>query len=421
MLVLFSDVKIHDLHHEMEEWIGLLGVGEVFRTPSNGIFNAEQLLYWDDEHWDDIVNGIYKYKGNVFTDAVIAMGELSDDFGALASEMTLKDHMNSWAFGKKANGVNMVKSDDDYTALKFTFNTDGMIHAGKGINAIRIDGVDAVIMSSVDIYDIRDSTALGDEKCQDGGVGAGFSSHSTYGHFRQSEPHQHGFGGNSVQGISLSAATDVSMSDISIYNVQSDTGQAFGVSVWPTCSVSIDGDISISQMSAGTLVESDTYGFYDVPNRAPEVCGFRYYDSYEDIEFGTIYTSDLRMSEDVAITIDDDTMSGHVACFGYDMSTTAFNTVDYDFGDLELGYLYIDTSAATNANSDSSEVEYANLASVKSHDLTSNNSVIYCAVFILAFAVMFGVYLCLQRSAALSKTEYSALSQATNDASYGTV
>ena len=139
------------------------------------------------------------------------------------------------------------------------------------------------------------------------------------------------------QGMNINEAQSVLIKDVVIDNIISETGAAFGISIWPACEVTIEGDIKISNIQAGTKVEEDTYEYSDRPNKAPEACGFRVWYEWDDVT--------TEITEDNAeYNIDTNTMNGHVGCVGSDTIydhhseddfysvVTTLSSLDYDMG-----------------------------------------------------------------------------------------
>ena len=201
-----------------------------------------------------------------------------------------------------------------------------------------MDGVEKVYIKNIEVYDLVDSTPVGKETC---GSYSSFCGQCDLwgGHFRQTIPMQIGFSGNMNQGININAAQTVTIEDAYVHDIESETGPAFGISIWPSCDVTLEGDIIIENLNAGTQIEEGTYGYEDLPNKAPEACGLRVY-----YEYGS-YTTEL--SDNYAnYKIDTDTIAGHVGCLGSEM---------YDFvGENEFSqYAYeSDDEAEAQGHSD---------------------------------------------------------------------
>ena len=188
--------------------------------------------------------------------------------------------------------------------------------------------MEQVTIENIEVTDLYDATRLGKTICGkyvDGKQNP--NSPMWDGHFRQTEPMQVGFSGNMNQGININAAQSVSIKDVVIDNIVSETGAAFGISIWPACEVTIEGDIKISNIKAGIKVEEDTFAYSDRPNKAPEACGFRVWYEWDDV------TSEIT-EDNAEYDIDSDSISGHVGCLGSD-SIYDHNSEDDFYSNIE--------------------------------------------------------------------------------------
>ena len=111
------------------------------------------------------------------------------------------------------------------------------------------------------------------------------------------------------QGININAAQSVLIKDVVIDNIVSETGPAFGISIWPACEVTVEGDIKISNINAGITIEEDAFTYSDRPNKAPEACGFRVWYEWDDV------TTEIT-ENDVNYDIDTHSIFGHIGCIG---------------------------------------------------------------------------------------------------------
>ena len=90
---------------------------------------------------------------------------------------------------------------------------------------------------------------------------------------------------NMVMGITVDFST-VTTDDLSIKNLQSNTGLTFGFATWFKSHIQVYGDFSINGLSAGYLLNSDSavydkMSYGDLPNKAAEACAIRIYDVEE--------------------------------------------------------------------------------------------------------------------------------------------
>ena len=223
-----------------------------------------------------------------------------------------------------------------------------------------MDGVEEIVIENIKIYDLYDATPLGKTIC--GAYENGKQSVTTGmwgGHFRQTTPMQSGFSGNMNQGININAAQSVLIKDVEIDNIVSETGPAFGISIWPSCDVTLSGDITVSNIQAGTKLEPGTYAYDDFPNQAPEACGVRVWYEWNLVQ--TTFTE-----QDVSYTIDSDSITGHVGCFGSDSIFDRHSEDQF----YELVTILTDPdftgSDTVDITSDVSELKYAAVGGVSS-------------------------------------------------------
>ena len=130
-------------------------------------------------------------------------------------------------------------------------------------------------------------------------------------------------------------STSVLITDVVIDNIISETGATFGISIWSACEVTIEGDIKISNIQAGTKVKEDAFGYSDRPNKAPAACGFDVWCEWDDVTTETT-------EDNAEYNIDTNTINGHVGCVGSDTIddhnseddfysvVTTLSSLDYD-------------------------------------------------------------------------------------------
>jgi len=299
-----ENVKIHDMKHSMDEYVRLhiYRSGDIIINPFNAPLDVEEMF-------DDPTSDSPLYVGNTLLDATIASNKLSDNWGYLQLQIVKNDFVVPWATGENISALTQLP-------LQIGCNSDVMIHSGKGINGLRLDGVQNVTITNLEIYNLKDSTPVGKDTC---GNYDGFcvACGSSGGHFRQTLPMQSGFSGNMNQAVNVNAAENIVFENIKIDNIESETGAAIGVSIWPACSVELKGDISISNIIAGSILAQDTYSYEDRPNKAPEACGVGVYYSYGDYVTTVAY-------DDANIEVS--CITGHVGCYG-DENYTIVGTV----------------------------------------------------------------------------------------------
>jgi len=207
-----------------------------------------------------------------------------------------------------ALGTNM----ESMSGAQVGCNNDVMIHSGKGVTGIRIDGVQDVTMNNIYIYDIVESTPLGKMDCGNYGTFNGGESGLAGGHFRQTFPMQYGFSGNMLQGVTINAARNITLKNLYVNDLESAYGPTFGIALWPATNVSLQGEIEFTNLKAGSLFVNDGSYFYNFSNtnKLPEVCGLRVQESYTTS--GYTYVAGVQLDSTVKATC----ITGSVNCFG---------------------------------------------------------------------------------------------------------
>eukprot|EP00483_Globobulimina_turgida_P004214 UN04223 len=119
----------------------------------------------------------------------------------------------------------------------------------------------------------------------------GYTQFDDGGHMWQKSPMQVGFSGNTLQGIVVNAADNLKLSEVNIYGLQSYTGDALGISVWPSVNLMINGEIHIDDIHSGWLIpeQYDELTWESRPNRAPMACGILYMNemnAFDSIQTG---------------------------------------------------------------------------------------------------------------------------------------
>eukprot|EP01084_Bolivina_argentea_P048422 89224_1 len=290
---LLHDIHIHDLQHSMIEFIrmGVPNSGSIYLNALHGCLDARDLL----KDIDSIGGADYvpKYKGNILTDASIAMEYLSNDWDILQASLIWHDRVFPWAMGEDVGALN---------EFNIGCNGDAQVHAAKGLTGIRIDGVNDVQLTEIRIQDMTEVTPPGSALC---GTYTAFDRDCVGkcgGHIRQKEPMQVGFSGHNLQGICLNAATKVKIGVTNIDNLQSLYGLTYGISIWPSVDIVFEETVQISNLLAGV----DYHNIYlekedNNPNRIPEVCGIRVVNEYYSDAANKIYTSRVQFDNDKVI------------------------------------------------------------------------------------------------------------------------
>jgi len=312
------NVHIHGLRHRGIEVVGLSEAGRVVCNGFNGPLSALELFggehlqilqakqYKSDE--TENVDSFPQYKGSPVTDAHIAMyfwGRSDFDNWAGIPFFGDGDKMLEWATGAHPE---WVRED----SFGFYCNEDAMFHPSKGLLAVKISGVEGVSVDGLVIEDIQDETPMGSELC-----GAmDFPSHGMY-HFAQQAPYQVGFSMNMLMGVTVDFSA-VQMRNVRMSRMYSSTGLVYGVAAWFESDLSVDGELTIDGLSAGSELVGDLE-YDDLPNKAAEACAVRLFDSDE-------HALSVHWDEGLAAT--QQCVQGMVGCVGHKHKFTHFEHVD---------------------------------------------------------------------------------------------
>ena len=116
---------------------------------------------------------------------------------------------------------------------------------------------------------------------------------------------------NMVMGITVDFST-VTTDNLSIQNLQSNTGLTFGFATWFKSHIQVYGDFKVSDLSAGYSLTTNSADFNgmsygDLPNKAAEACAVRIYDVEE-------YPVTMEWSDDSNVY--QSCIAGQVGCLG---------------------------------------------------------------------------------------------------------
>jgi len=236
------------------------------------------------------------YVGNTIVDIQILSFELINNYGL------------SWNYCAAGAADMAALSDFAFRGTPFISGTpllvgshDPMIHPGKGVMGLRLNGVDYVDLKDVKIENIHSSTGLGTM------LGGSYEQVVS-----QQAPYMNGFSMNMVNGLSATFTTNVIISNVDISHIISNTGLAYGVSAWYETHMRVVGKkgLSISHVHAGAeLAPSKAFRRDSYPNLKPEGCAFRVYD---DVIYKAVidYNDNVGQNENLMISC----VTGHTGC-----------------------------------------------------------------------------------------------------------
>eukprot|EP01084_Bolivina_argentea_P113698 202607_1 len=315
--VFIENVKVHDLHHDTFENIAFSQGDETaaqrILNCLNAPFNAYHVFGVDTVHKISQCNNYIEdnggstdcqafrseplqYIGNIVNDVQILSYELINNYGL------------SWNYCS-AGAADMGALVDfairgtqfaDLTPL-LVGSHDPMIHPGKGVMGLRLNGVDYVDIKDLKIDNIHSSTALGSL------LGGEYDNVVS-----QQAPYMNGFSMNMVNGLTATFSTNIVVSNVEVSHIISNTGLAYGVAVWYKTHMQILGKkgLKIHHVHAGVeLPPSSDYRKDSFPNLRPEGCAFRIYD---DVIYNAVikYNENEGNSPNLVI----DCISGHTGC-----------------------------------------------------------------------------------------------------------
>merc|ERR1719384_279552 len=178
------------------------------------------------------------YVGNTVVDIQILSFELINRYGL------------SWNYCAAGAADMAALADFAFRGPPFADGTpllvgshDPMIHPGKGVMGLRLNGVDVVELKDVKIQNIHSTTGLGTLL---GGVYEQVVS--------QQAPYMNGFSMNMVNGMTATFTTNMQLSNVHVDRIISNTGLAYGVAAWYETEMDITGKqgLTISNIHAGT-------------------------------------------------------------------------------------------------------------------------------------------------------------------------
>ena len=244
----------------------------------------------------------------------LAMTELNDDWGLNQILFVKTDELTAWAKGE----VDGTLGGRDVELL---CSVDGMIHSVKGTFGLRIDGVDNVKIDGLKVANIHESSPLGYSIC--GGTCERCA-------FESRLPYSEAYAGNWAHAISIDYASPLEMKNIYIDVVESDTGRANGITLWPGVDGTFDGEIHVSNIAAGTHFDANNIETYEQSYGTPNVCGIQVYEE----DWGYAERHDDR--DISSVTYDDDVdirvscMSGGAGCWHEELYTMHGDTYSCD-------------------------------------------------------------------------------------------
>jgi len=319
-------VYIHDLRHKGIEVVGFQFSGRVFCNAFNGPLPAKDVFgdnVWNVQHslkYDDDETVEAHYSGTIVSDIHVAQffwGKDDFDYWPGIPYLGKHDELLKWA-----TGLNDTYISDSRSSVDFSCNEDAMFHPSKGLIGMKASGVDGLRMNRVTVENIQDETPLGSDLC-------GYKA--TKYHFSQQSPYQVGYSMNMVMGMTLDFVNNTNLKDITVNKMTSDTGLVYGMAAWFESDIMVEGDLSISELTAGYSLDDDTFSYDSRPNKAAESCSFRLYDD-------DTYPLTLNFADDTVVS--QTCVQGAVGCLGNKHKWTSSGHVSADESSCEFSLVH---------------------------------------------------------------------------------
>ena len=276
---LIIDVEIHDLVLGTDEFIA---VGTHWNTWVRDTFNAPvPFEFATDNNLDPVGEAIYT--GNAWTDCVLALRKMSQDWWYLG-RLAMPDDIIKWA--------ESGKTFDEIVNVNNECNFDALGHVAKGVVGIRAEYLEDSEINDLKIYNLMNVGDLGSTKCgsykdgRDGGMPL------------QDKVTNVGYGGTNTRAISMYAVKNTKFNSLEIENIMSLNGPSHGLYFIRDCQVELN-DASMKHIESG-IGNNNDLSKHQWPNPAAEACAISW------------ITEDDAISSYDSVT--SKSVSGHTGC-----------------------------------------------------------------------------------------------------------
>jgi len=242
---ILQNVTIHGLYKDPWEVPRIV----LTKGPFNDIMDLSRVT-------DDALESTRsRYVGSAYTDAQYALHKLSADWGVLGHSV-VGNKVDTWISSGKSMG-----------SAKVRCNGDIMLHVTKGVFGLRIDNVQNVEVTDLEVFDLQNVGALGSYVC------GHYDSTNNGGHRNQNFPLQRGYTGTEVHAISAIASSG-SIDRVKVRDIVSARGDAFGIQFFPGNVFKIGGYVSIENVHAGAALGKNVLPSLEnhMPNKIPRAC-----------------------------------------------------------------------------------------------------------------------------------------------------
>jgi len=241
--VLIKEAHVEKTVGAVDEVIALRRIGEdkPQRGPVGDLLQIERVI--------NAETGIYEPNAVAETQILLAKVVSTLPPGSVASTLRIDADVISW---RDTPSATLAVGHGEGATYEYVRNGDAMFHVNKGAFGVRIGGGHHIALQrvSVDGVENRGTDGLVSKLYGETHEGAYYLGAADGGHPGQ-EP-QSGYGGGDARGISVEAATDVTMDSISVRGVYSALFWAFGVDIFNDASTVAMHDTLIYNVSSFT-------------------------------------------------------------------------------------------------------------------------------------------------------------------------
>jgi len=282
-----ENLKIHGLHHKMVEYVRMdKPTQSLYRNQFNAPLDASRIL--GDQLYDgqELVWSEAHYVGSALTDAEIALHLATDDWGEQGL-LVIDDQFVKWT-----KGLHQWDDDDRLGHPYLGCNNDRMAHVPKGVIGIRMDGVENVVFDGLEISDVVETSALGNEVC--GAYWDGlFQRFMGEGNTLQNAPYLYGYTGNRVHGIFSDWAEYTFKGDVVLEDFECTTGLIRGIGMYTNSDVTWDSGSSLKMknFNAGSELYDENTAAKPHPYAPSKANPFQILWSHTDEDGHEFYSS----------------------------------------------------------------------------------------------------------------------------------
>merc|ERR1712176_771320 len=148
----------------------------------------------------------------------------------------------------------------------------------------RVDGADNLQINGLRIWDILSTTELGSLRCGE------YDAPMIAGEEVYIQP---GFNGHRAHGLTTVYTSGV-LKDVSIENVRSNYGNAYGLRVFDGCDIELQGEVAVNDIFAGIVFDENEmdmrFMITSLTNPLPQACGVYLYSDADNVHYDETQT-----------------------------------------------------------------------------------------------------------------------------------